>query len=550
MKSFQYSHFGLTGREKLEEKIFSAVPGFLSWIILMGSVMTSFLYPVTTICILIAFLLYWLFKLWYLNIFLLFSYIHLWMNKTTHWNSYIEDIDKLIEAKKFARNPKSFSKLRQKLSFKLHQRRLQHLQKSGAYPPLSTEIFHLVLIPVVIETVEIIEPGIVNVSKNKFFSKQCIIVIALEERANEQTKKGIKELQRKYGEQFKDFLIIEHPSDLPGEIPAKGANVTYAAKKMQKYCTQNKINIENVLISCFDSDTVPSLEYFAALTYYFQITPERFKRSFQPIPVYHNNIWEATAFARVLDVGSSFFQLIEATNPEKQVTFSSHSIPFKTLIEVGFWPVDLISEDSAIYWKSLLHFKGDYRVVPMHITVSMDVTTANTWWDSVKSVYKQRRRWAWGAENFPIVMRGFLHIKNIPLMRKIKLTYKLLDRIISWSTWPFLLSIIVWLPLIELYKEFSNTVIYFSYPRIRGTLFLFASIGIANCILLSMLLLPSKKIRYPFLRRIVHVFEWLLVPFAMLFLNGLPALEAQTRLMLGRYMKFWVTPKLRLKNKR
>jgi hypothetical protein len=47
------------------------------------------------------------------------------------------------------------------------------------------------------------------------------------------------------------------------------------------------------------------------------------------------------------------------------------------------------------------------------------------------------------------------------------------------------------------------------------------------------------------LRRIVHVFEWLLiVPISVLF-GGIPALDAQTRLMLGRYLEFWVTVKKR-----
>ena len=35
------------------------------------------------------------------------------------------------------------------------------------------------------------------------------------------------------------------------------------------------------------------------------------------------------------------------------------------------------------------------------------------------------------------------------------------------------------------------------------------------------------------------------VPFIYVFLSALPALEAQTRLMFGKYMEFWVTEKKR-----
>ena len=57
------------------------------------------------------------------------------------------------------------------------------------------------------------------------------------------------------------------------------------------------------------------------------------------------------SFARILDVGTSFFQLIEATDPAKLITFSSHSMSFKALVDVDYWTVEMIAEDSGIFWK-------------------------------------------------------------------------------------------------------------------------------------------------------------------------------------------------------
>jgi cellulose synthase/poly-beta-1,6-N-acetylglucosamine synthase-like glycosyltransferase len=269
------------------------------------------------------------------------------------------------------------------------------------------------------------------------------------------------------------------------------------------------------------------------------------RASFQPIPVYHNNLWDVPGFARVLEMGSSFFQLMEATNPEKLVTFSSHSMSFRALVDVGYWPVDMISDDSAIFWKCYIHYDGDYRVVPIPITLSMDVAAADTWWKTAQNVYRQKRRWAWGVENFPIVLRAFLKNKKISFYDKFRHAFKLLEGHVAWATWAFLLTFIGWLPGIFANRNFSNSVIYYSSQRVTSIIFNLAFLSLLTTIVLSFFLLPKEKGRRSFWRRAGFAFEWLLAPLIATFLSALPALETQTRFMLGQYMEFWVTDKKR-----
>jgi len=143
------------------------------------------------------------------------------------------------------------------------------------------------------------------------------------------------------------------------------------------------------------------------------------------------------------------------------------------------------------------------------------------------------------------VMRAFLKAKNISIFKRVVLAFKLFDAHLSWTTWPFLLSIVSWLPIIFATRQYEHSMFYYSAPRIAGTIFTLASFGLIVCVILSLLLLPKRKVKHNLLRRIGHALEWLLIPPISILLSAVPALDAQTRLMLGKYMEFWVTIKKR-----
>lgn len=538
---FIYSRYNISGSQKALERRFEMLPGILSWSIILGMLLISYLSPVLGAIIMIAFVLYWVLRLIYMNIFLVISYFRLALEKKTDWPCLIGNIDRMKDGQ-VALNGQKEKCLKEKILFSIHAKQLQKLKESGNLPPNSTDIYHLVIIPVIKESRKIVEPGIDRIRNSVYPSKKIAIVIALEERSAPEIKKEMYEIQERYKDSFYDFFVIVHPDNLQNEAKVKGANTSYAAEIMAQYFRDKKIPYENIIISCFDADTVAESNYFACLTYYFMITPERTRTSFQPIPVYYNNIWEVPSFARIMDIGTSFFQMVEATNPNKLVTFSSHSMSFKALVEVGYWPRDMISDDSAIFWKSFIHFDGNYQTMPIYTTVSMDIAIGKNFKETCANIYKQKRRWAWGVENLPIVYRAFLN-KGIPLGKKISHSFKLIAGFTSWATWSFLLTIISWLPAGLVGKEFATTTVYYTAPRIRFTIFSLASVGILICIVISLLLLPREKHDRNLGKRILHALEWVYIPAVILFLSALPALDAQTRLMFGRYMEFWVTDK-------
>ncbi len=544
---FYFSRRCAGKKEEIAERLFEIIPAAVSWSIITGTLVISFVRPVIAAAIIIAFNLYWLLRMFYMLIFLAFSYLKLSIDKQTDWNERIRNVDYADEYLTNYRSGSLRLGFQERVSFWTHIYQLKSLKRSKSLPARSQDIFHLVLIPVVKETEEIIESTIESISQSSFPPDKILVILALEERAGQDVKEGVRQVESRFKRRFLDLLVVEHPDGLTNEARVKGANISYAARQSARYFAQKQIPFENIIVSCFDADTVVSRSYFSCLTYNFMVCPQRERASFQPIPVYYNNIWEVPAFARIIDVGSSFFQLIEATNPQKLVTFSSHSMSFKALVDIGYWPVDMISDDSAIFWKAFLYYDGDYRVVPLYSTVSMDIPNAGSWRNTFVNVYRQKRRWAWGIENFPIVMRGFLRSRAIPFSKKFKHSFKLFEGHISWATWPFLLGVIGWFPAFFAGREFSSSVLYYSAPRIKAIIFNLASLGLLATSILSICLLPKPKTRYPFLKIIGHLFEWILVPLISIFLSAVPALDAQTRLARGKYMEFWVTEKKRIK---
>ena len=548
--SFVFSRHGLNRRDQFLQRFFEILPGATSWSLLLGMTALSFSKPVLAAIIIIAFYVYWIMRVIFAVIFLILAYFRLSLEKKTDWMARLEAFENPETYERRLKNIIKASPLKRKISLWIHLQEMRDFCRRSVEWLTYSQIYHLVLIPVANEGKEILEPAIRSLRTGTYPVERMMVVIALEMWASAEVKTGVYGLCQKYQGVFMDFRIVEHPEGLPGEARVKGANITWAAMDAARDLARKDIAPDHVIVSCFDADTVVSSDYFACLTYTFLACPERQRASFQPVPVYHNNIWSVPHFAKVLETSSSFFILVETTNPDKLVTFSSHSMSFKALVDIGYWPVDMISDDSLIFWKALIHYDGDYRVVPMYVTVSMDVVDAGHWLKTAQGVYRQKRRWAWGVEGFPLVMRGFLQMEKLSLPKRIAHVIKMFEGHVMWATWSFLLMVIGWLPAVLATREYSGSVVYYSSSRISSVIFSLSYFTLFVLISLSLALLPRKRMRYGFFKRCLFALQWFLLPWINVFFAAMPALDAQTRLMLGRYMEFWVADKRRALRKK
>jgi len=479
-------------------RIFEIIPGGLSWGIIISLILLSILRPVASAIIIITFDFYWIIRTVYLTTLLIMAHQRLFRLRREDW------LRRCLELPK----DKGFSRL-----------------------------YQLVIFPVYNEGLEVLRPSLASLSGSHYPKERIIVVMAFEER-NIHAHDNALALEKEFKGKFGAYLSTFHPDGLPGESRTKGANATWSAKAARKFIDSRQITYEDVIVSCFDADTCVEPEYFGCLGYHFLTSDKRHQASYQPMPVYNNNIWQAPSFARLIEISSSFCQLIESMRLEKFVTFSSHSMSFKTLVEVDYWPTNMVSDDSVIYWKGYLYYNGDYRVVPLYITVSMDVAYSSNIWRTIVVQYKQKRRWAWGVENFPFVVDGFIKNKNIPLLNKIRRSFHLLESHVTWAVWAVILVVIGYLPMLFGGAFFSQMAIAYNLPKITGLLFKFTLLTSLTWIFLSWTILPPRPKGASWLKNVLLVLEWVFVPFIILIVGSLPAIDAQSRLMFAKYMEF------------
>ncbi len=508
-KNTQYYRVGratdLSGKDWFIYRLLEILPGFLAWGTIFGVFIASYFVPFWAAIFIIVFDLYWLLKTVYLSIYLRHNWRQMRHNLVLDWKKMLLNL------------------------------KYDH-------------IYHLILLPFYNEGEEIILKSLESLASSEYDKNKFIVVLATEEKGGKTAQDLALKMEKKFAHQFGYFLITKHRAGVLGEMPGKGSNIAFAAEEIRrKVLDKNQINYRQVLVSAFDIDTVIYPQYFECLTWNFLTAEEPFKSSFQPVPFYNNNIWQAPALSRVVAVSGTLWQMIQQERPERLSTFSSHSVCFQTLFEIGYWQKNMVSEDSRIFWNAFMAKNGDYRVVPMSYPISMDANLDQNLWRTIKSIYKQQRRWAWGVENLPYVLFGFIKNKNIPRRKKIHFTIILLEGFWSWSTNPLMIFFLGWLPVVLGAGMFQNTVLSYNLPILTRDLMSLAMLGLIVSASLSMSLLPPRPDGLSFKHTIFMFLQWVFVPLTITVFGAIPALDAQTRLMLGRYMGFWVTPKFRAK---
>jgi len=149
------------------------------------------------------------------------------------------------------------------------------------------------------------------------------------------------------------------------------------------------------------------------------------------------------------------------------------------------------------------------------------------------------------VENIPYFLFGFWKNKKIGLFKKISRGFMIIEGFHSWATNALIIFMLGWLPLYLGGEAFNNLVLSYNLPFVTKYIMTFAMVGIVSSALMTILILPPRPPEYGKWKHTLMVLQWPLLFVTIIIFGSLPGLDAQTRLMLGKYMGFWVTPKSR-----
>ncbi len=414
---------------------------------------------------------------------------------------------------------------------------LQSLKGKEIIQP--TELQHIIIIPHVKEPESILRETLVNLKNQTFNTKQLNVVLAAEA-ADPNGVPVSEKLKEEFKDVFNNIWITNHVLQAD-EIVGKSANMNWAGRSVYKIVKDLGWDLKKTTVTSCDADSKIGSQYFSYLSYKYITTKDSEYKYYTSAMIFYNNIWRLPFYARVKNSSHSIFNTANLVRDDKLVPFSTYTTSFWVLEQIGFWDPWITPEDYHLFFKAIFKFNNKVSTVPLFLKTLSDAAEGEGHWATIKNNYLQSRRWAWGVSDDGWVIKNFF--KNFfrsSLRSKYITLHMLFDHIMGLSL-AFLVLLGGFLPGF-LNPDFNNETVGVLFPIITGQFVQITILFLLITIFLDFYLRPTPE-GSPWWKNITRVVEWVVQPFAGFFLTALPGLEAQTRLVFGRYLEYYVTKK-------
>jgi len=483
------------------------VPGLISWLILGASLVGALAFPSLFLTAARLFAAYLIVRLWIKAVFYLVG---------------------LIRCRNWARRSESHTTPAD-----------QTIRSNGG-----DHVHHVVLIPNYKEPLGILQRTLNRLAQQEEAQRHLTVVLAMEEREAEASAKA-RVLQRDFAHRFANFIVTFHPHDLPGEIPGKGANQAWAARRAKEELVERLgMPLEQMTITSCDADSLLHPRYFSELARLFAADPQRHRRFWHAPVFYRNNIWYVPAPIRLLAFSAGAAHLSELTTSWAwPLPVSAYSLSFKLADEVGYWDPAVISEDWHMYLRCFFATGGQTRLSPVFLPTSGDAVDGETVWQAIASYYRQQLRHAWGAEDVGYVLQQWRGARKTPVHRKIRCLTKVLHCHLLRSTSWF---IIVLGAMLSGISRGAAASLPSRQPLLFDPIWLMNALGTVSALAMWAMERTSSRSDEETLSLLLlaqEIAAWFLVMPVLSLFFSLPGLHAQTKLLFGSPLHYQQTPK-------
>lgn len=415
-------------------------------------------------------------------------------------------------------------------------------------------VHHLIIIPNYKEPMPILRKTLDNLAQQRDAKTALTVVLAMEA-GEENCVAKAEQLKSEYQRCFANFYFTVHPGGLPGEMRGKSANEAWAARWAKRKLVDEKgYNMDHIVISTMDADTMWHAKYFTALTYLFAIAPDRHIRYWQSPIRYHANIWDINPLMRLVNAYSTAFELAYLAAPWWQpMPISSYSLSLRLMDSSGYWDTDVIAEDWHMYIKAFFSSGAEVKLEPIFLPFLATATTGDTLWEAIKNRYQQTLRHAWGSKEMGYIIARILEHPEIDIRPSASLLLRVShDILLAGAGW-IILTVGSQLPVFlhpylvpQIGDILSNPSLLLQYPTVVMLTISGALVVVLGIVfwIQDVIARPPRPHPMTLRERFLTLISFPLLPVLTLIFVALPVLQAQTRLLIGISLQYRVARKL------
>lgn len=401
---------------------------------------------------------------------------------------------------------------------------------------------HFIIIPNYKEPIHKIEETISALTNNDYPNKDSIyLVLAFEKRELESSQKN-QLIINQYQKHFKNIISCYHPLK-KNEEPGKASNQTYAAKIVDDYVMENNIDRKNTLITVCDADSKLPINYFSYLSFEYLKDKDRLFHFYWAPVLLYNNFWQLPFLVRIQATLSSILRLAFLSQKENLIQISTYSTNLWMLKRINFWDIDIIPEDWHVFFQAFFAFGEKVKTIPLFTIVNGDAVYSGGTMKTFVNRYEQEKRWAWGVSDVGYVLKKFFQTPNIDFWHKIKKIIFIVETHLFWPISFFILTISASIPPL-INPSFKRTVLGLLLPKLSVLILTLSSGMLILYIYLDIKLRQKVNMKTGITNLPFLIIQWYLLPVVSFFFSSLPALDAHTRILLGKKLKYKVTEKV------